>query len=227
MNKKNIYIALTASILIHIGAVAAYVYYPAKNKKEEMGREIKLSSLSVKKEPTEPKNRGHKSSCWIDKNLKKSKNINEVKKDGAQEASNQEPIISPPQNKAEVAQKSNAASENSDAQSKNTEQKKVERKEPIEAKDEYINLNKEKVREVIAKYQKYPKIARKTGSEGICLISFKLYPDGNIDEIKVIKSSGYQILDKSSVQTIEQSASELPRPNKVTTLTVPIEYRLN
>lgn len=106
----------------------------------------------------------------------------------------------------------------------------VQTQRPQENKDEtkeYIDANIAKIRDAIAKYKRYPVSAIKMGCEGVCLISFRLTPLGTIEDIKIVKSSGFTILDRSSTQTVEDAACEMPKPHKSVSLTIPIEYKLN
>lgn len=97
---------------------------------------------------------------------------------------------------------------------------------PIDESEEYIRLNKAKVKEAVAKYQVYPSSAKKSGCEGTCLISFRLYPNGSINETKIIKSSGFSTLDRSALRALENAVPELPKPNRPVTIVIPIEYIL-
>lgn len=101
------------------------------------------------------------------------------------------------------------------------------KQEAIDENKEYIRLNIAKIRELISKYKRYPNIAIKMGAEGVSSVSFKLNPSGAVEDIKIAKSSGYSYLDKSSIQTIEEAAADMPKPHKAVTLIIPIEYRLN
>lgn len=98
--------------------------------------------------------------------------------------------------------------------------------QPKESKID-IDIEISKIREIVSKYKKYPNIARKMGYEGVCIVSFKLEPSGTVKEIRVVKSSGYQSLDKSTVETIEEAATEMPKPQKTIEILLPIEYKLN
>ncbi len=119
----------------------------------------------------------------------------------------------------------NESSKSADVPSKPTQtQENYTKHLPVDENEEYIKLNKAKVREAIAKYQVYPPLAKKLGLEGICVISFKLYPNGGINETKIIKSSGFSILDKSALKSLEDAAPELPKPNKPVVIIIPIEY---
>ncbi len=66
----------------------------------------------------------------------------------------------------------------------------------------------------------YPKLAAYLKQQGVGLIEFILYPDGHVDNIKILQSTKSETLDDSMRQTIEQSAKNLKRPPK------PIRIRL-
>lgn len=104
---------------------------------------------------------------------------------------------------------------------------KHQTQEPKDESQEYIEANLAKIREAIIKHKRYPPLAVKMGCEGVCSISFRLHPSGSVDEIKVVKSSGFAALDRSSIQTIESAALEMPKPQRVVTIVIPIEYKLN
>lgn len=118
--------------------------------------------------------------------------------------------------------------ENQSRTATNIQEQKADTSEPkIDEAKEYIGLNGSKIRELIAKHKRYPSQAVKMGIEGVCHISFRLNPNGDADNIKVVKSSSFSALDRSSIQTIEDAALYMPKPQKSVTLVVPIEYRLN
>ncbi len=66
----------------------------------------------------------------------------------------------------------------------------------------------------------YPKLAAYLKQKGKGIIEFTLYPDGHIDNIKIIKSTSYEALDDSMREVVELSAKNLKRPPK------PIRIRL-
>ena len=51
----------------------------------------------------------------------------------------------------------------------------------------------------------YPKIALKRGYEGILKLKILISKNGEVSDIKVIKSSGYTILDKSGIDAAKMS----------------------
>lgn len=66
----------------------------------------------------------------------------------------------------------------------------------------------------------YPKLAIYLKQQGKGIIEFTLYPDGHVDNIKIITSTNYEALDDSMKQVVEQSAKNLKRPP------VPVVVRL-
>jgi TonB family protein len=49
----------------------------------------------------------------------------------------------------------------------------------------------------------YPEIARARGYEGVVLVYAEILPDGRVGNMKIRKSSGYAILDKSAVEAVK------------------------
>lgn len=66
----------------------------------------------------------------------------------------------------------------------------------------------------------YPKLAAYLKQQGEGVIEFTLYPDGHVEDIKILVSTKYEVLDDSMRQVIELSAKNLKRPP------VPISIRI-
>lgn len=66
----------------------------------------------------------------------------------------------------------------------------------------------------------YPKLAAYLKQQGDGVIEFTLYPDGHIEDVKILISTKYEALDESMRQVVELSAKNLKRPP------VPIQIRL-
>ena len=49
----------------------------------------------------------------------------------------------------------------------------------------------------------YPEIARNRGYEGVVLVAMEILPDGRVGNIKIKKSSGYAILDRSALEAVK------------------------
>ncbi len=72
----------------------------------------------------------------------------------------------------------------------------------------------------------YPPIARRMGWEGKVVICFLLKSDGQVENIYVEKSSGYEILDTNAINTIQKVAKLFPKPPVDVMIRLPINYRL-
>jgi TonB family protein len=70
----------------------------------------------------------------------------------------------------------------------------------------------------------YPAIARRRGIEGTVYVSFLIGAEGEPREIKVIKSSGYKMLDETTMKVIMKAP---PYPYIDNRVEVPVIYRLN
>jgi protein TonB len=112
-------------------------------------------------------------------------------------------------------------------QQKETSQAKPTIKESIDIEREYLKINQAKIRDAIARNQRYPASAIKMNYEGICTIIFRLHPSGKVDSIKIVESSGFTSIDKSAIQAVEDAALEMPKPLNSVSITIPIEYKLN
>ena len=79
----------------------------------------------------------------------------------------------------------------------------------------------------IAEHQTYPRSAEIRGDEGVTRLRIALEPDGAITQVSLVQSSGSPILDRQA-QEVVMRMGRVPRPpSGVTTLLVPIVWRLN
>jgi periplasmic protein TonB len=72
---------------------------------------------------------------------------------------------------------------------------------------------------------KYPDRARRMGWEGKVVLSFDLFENGSIRNVKIISSSGFHILDNSAKEVIEKTTftRKIPYSRLVQ---LPVEYKL-
>jgi protein TonB len=61
--------------------------------------------------------------------------------------------------------------------------------------------------------------------EGVLIVEFNLYPDGSISELKLIKSSGFELLDEDFKTMIEIAYKEYPHPSEVVLIRNIMEYK--
>lgn len=71
--------------------------------------------------------------------------------------------------------------------------------------------------------KRYPRVARKMGIEGKAVVRFKLKPQGQVETVEILESSGSEILDQASLQTVRDAA---PLPYKEGWLKVGIVFKI-
>jgi len=72
------------------------------------------------------------------------------------------------------------------------------------------------VKERITQHWRYPQEARENLIEGRLMVIFSLAREGNMTQIKIIKTSGYTILDEEAVRAIGLAAPFPPFPEHIT-----------
>ncbi len=75
----------------------------------------------------------------------------------------------------------------------------------------------------IERVKHYPRFARERGIQGVVHLRFRVKPQGEVDRVEIIRSSGYEILDTASVRTVYRAA---PMPYVNGWVEVPISYVL-
>jgi periplasmic protein TonB len=81
------------------------------------------------------------------------------------------------------------------------------------------------IRDLITKQLVYPPIARRMNWSGKAVVTFIITEAGAVHTIRIIESSGYSILDKCALETI-QSLAPLPRQPVQVEITVPVNFTL-
>ncbi len=71
--------------------------------------------------------------------------------------------------------------------------------------------------------KKYPRMARRMGIEGKATVRFQIHPNGSIGAVEILESSGFEILDQASLQTVRDAA---PLPYKEGWLKVGIVFKI-
>ena len=62
------------------------------------------------------------------------------------------------------------------------------------------------VKRKIEKEKKYPRLAERNGYEGKVEIKFKILADGQVENVEIVNSSGYDVLDNEAVRAIRAAA---------------------
>jgi len=90
----------------------------------------------------------------------------------------------------------------------------------------YIKAHFSYIKDIIHKHLIYPIKAKKMGWEGKVITSFIVSAGGYARDVKISKSSGYEILDENAIKAIK-NASPFPKPPVEAQIIIPILYRLN
>ena len=90
----------------------------------------------------------------------------------------------------------------------------------------YERENFSYVRDRIHRRLVYPLMARKMGWAGQVLVSFVIDEEGAVAEAKVVRSSGYELLDRSALESVRLGAP-YPRPPSRAEFVMPVAYRLD
>lgn len=80
-----------------------------------------------------------------------------------------------------------------------------------------------------AEHRQYPRIARVRGWQGTAQILVRIGPNGQVQEVKVAESSGYEVLDRQALDMVRKALSRQPPPSSLRRwyeVTVPIHFRL-
>jgi len=75
----------------------------------------------------------------------------------------------------------------------------------------------------IEKAKRYPRMARKMGTEGQATVRFRIKPNGKVERVELMESSGSEILDQASLETVQRAA---PLPYKEGWLKVVIIFKI-
>jgi len=92
-------------------------------------------------------------------------------------------------------------------------------------KMQYLKEHFAYIRDLITKNLSYPHMARKMGWRGRVVVAFIIRENGTVENTRVIKSSGYEVLDSNTLRTITE-VQPFPKPPVKAELVIPIVYKL-
>lgn len=98
---------------------------------------------------------------------------------------------------------------------------------PVNVEKEFLNAHLGEIRGLLLQNLKYPKMAQKLKMQGEVRVYFSLSSDGSVDDIRVVESSGFELLDEDAKALIEKMASRFPKPTKSVRINVPVSYVLH
>ncbi len=97
---------------------------------------------------------------------------------------------------------------------------------PDQSRAVYLKEHFVYIRDRINRSILYPEMARKMGWCGQVKIAFVVAEDGGVDDIRVVASSGFGMLDRNAVDTVKKVAP-FPRPPVSAEIRMAVTYRLN
>lgn len=89
----------------------------------------------------------------------------------------------------------------------------------------YLREHFNYIRDLIMRNLSYPLLAKKMRWEGQVTVSFIICEKGTVERIRVIKSSGYKILDENVKETI-RDVQPFPKPPVRAEIIIPVTYKL-
>ena len=92
------------------------------------------------------------------------------------------------------------------------------------------NQYKSRLHALIEANKRYPRIARKMHYQGRAKVSFVIRRNGQIEQIQLVESTGYAVLDNAVIDAIRSVSGQLPFPEDVQrsewAFTIPLDYHL-
>ena len=80
---------------------------------------------------------------------------------------------------------------------------------------------------LLEQHKRYPPAARNRGEQGIVQLAFSLDRQGHVTASRIVKSSGYEILDNETLDLLKRIGSfPPPPPSESGVLTVPIAFNI-
>ena len=110
------------------------------------------------------------------------------------------------------------------------ESSEEEQIEVLDPADETMFRYQDMIKQRIQSCRKYPRWAKKQGMEGIVYLMFTVISDGSVRDIEIVRSSGFDVLDKRAAATVAEAAPFPSIPEKFNrsdlTMEVDIVFKL-
>ncbi len=98
--------------------------------------------------------------------------------------------------------------------------------ESVEAiRKRYLREHFAYIRDLILKNLEYPLQARKMGWHGALIVSFVVQNTGQAERIRILRSTGYEVLDRNVVETVRE-VQPFPKPPLKVEIVIPVVYSL-
>ncbi|MBZ0155340.1 MAG: TonB family protein [Alphaproteobacteria bacterium] len=96
---------------------------------------------------------------------------------------------------------------------------------PEGMKKRYLREHFAYIRDRVIKGLSYPAVAKRKGWEGRVVLSFSVAGDGSVGTVKIVQSSGREVLDQGALEAVRR-ASPFPRPPVEAEVVLPVVYQL-
>lgn len=97
---------------------------------------------------------------------------------------------------------------------------------PVNVQAKYEEENLGRIRAILAQRRTYPKNALRLNQQGDVTVGFELTPSGEVENLRILHSSEFELLDNAARTLIQGCAPEFPKPSKTVRITVPISYSI-
>lgn len=92
------------------------------------------------------------------------------------------------------------------------------------AERDFVVNNLRDIGRITQSYLRYPDTAAYLGQSGVNIMEFYLLPNGDIQGLKILSSSGYNILDHNSTNTVELAYKDYPHPSVRVLIRIRVSY---
>lgn len=88
-----------------------------------------------------------------------------------------------------------------------------------------------RIRQTIDAHKHYPRLARRLGHEGRVVVAFTIEADGRLAGVRVVESSGSELLDEAALEAVREAAPFPPFPSGISrkqwSFTLPLSFTLS
>lgn len=88
----------------------------------------------------------------------------------------------------------------------------------------FLKNNLRDIGRITEHYLRYPYLAIRLKQEGMNIVEFILYPNGDISDLRLSSSSGSTSLDENTIETIKIAYKDYPRPKEPTKIKIYVNY---
>lgn len=92
------------------------------------------------------------------------------------------------------------------------------------AQKDFIRNNLRNIGRITQQYLRYPRVAAYFEQSGVNAVEFYLHPNGDITDLKIIKSSGLNSFDAATLNAIKLAYKDYPRPAEKTLIRIHVTY---